>query len=465
MLAALRAKASADTVPLTPLSRDQLDPWLASQPPSVGSWLAATAFAAEPGRVALIPNAEGRLARVVVGVAADDHLWAYAALPTTLPPGSYRIEREFDPQQGAQVALGWALGAYSFTRYRSTQDKAPAQLIWPRGTDRSGVERASDAITLVRDLINTPAADMGPAELAEVASDLAEEFEGSLQVLVGDQLLEANYPAIHAVGRASPRAPRLIDLSWGRRSDPKVTLVGKGVCFDTGGLDLKTSGNMLLMKKDMGGAAHALGLARMVMMAGLPVRLRVLIPAVDNAVSGDALRPLDVIGTRKGLTVEVGNTDAEGRLILADALAEAATERPALLLDFATLTGAARVALGTDLPALFCNDDALAQSLTEAAAATQDPLWRLPLWQGYRKGLESKIADLSNVASHSYAGAIIAALFLESFVLPDVPWAHFDIMAWNPTPRPGRPEGGEAMTIRAAYAMIERRFGARVQTG
>jgi leucyl aminopeptidase len=298
---------------------------------------------------------------------------------------------------------------------------------------------------------------MGPAELAEAARGVARRFGGKVTVTVGEQLLKKNYPAIHAVGRAASRAPRLIDLRWqgpNAAKGPRITLVGKGVCFDSGGLDLKPASGMLLMKKDMGGAAHALGLAQWIMAAKLPVRLRLLIPAVENAVSGDAFRPGDVIATRKGLTVEIGNTDAEGRLVLCDALAEAVTESPDMLLDFATLTGAARVALGPDLPAMFCNDDKLAGLILRHGVAEGDPVWRLPLFKGYRQGLESKVADLNNISNSPYGGAITAALFLENFVSPGTRWAHFDVMAWNVATRPGRPEGGEAMGLRAVYAAI-----------
>jgi len=457
VLTTLRAKAGADTVPLTPLALGQFEPWLAGQPAASATWLKAIAFNGEPGRTALLPGPDGRLARVLVGVASFEDPWAFAGLPESLPPGSYEIDHDLTAPEATRAALGWALGSYAFGRYRKAE-KSFASLVWPRNADRPLVDRAASATFLVRDLINTPANDLGPAELADAARALAEEFEGQLKVTVGAELLEHNYPAIHAVGRASTRPPRLIDLTWGNRDHPRVTLVGKGVCFDSGGLDLKPSSAMLLMKKDMGGAAHALGLARMIMMAGLPIRLRVLIPAVENAVSGDAFRPLDVIRTRKGLTVEVGNTDAEGRLILADALAEAERDQPELILDFATLTGAARSALGTEIPALFSNNDALANELLAAAAATQDPLWRLPLWQPYRKQLDSRVADLNNVASHGYGGAILAGLFLESFVSATVPWAHFDLMAWNTKSRPGRPEGGDAMSLRAVYRVLENRF-------
>jgi len=458
LIATLRAKAAADTVPVTPLAKADLDGWLSLQPPAVAAWVRAVNFTAEAGATALLPGDDGRLGRVLVGVSAVDDLWAFAGLPGSLPPGSYRIDAELDRRAATRAALGWALGSYAFTRYKKS-GKDFAQLVWPQNADHGDVERAAAATWLVRDLVNMPAGDLGPAELAEAARALAEEFQADIKVIVGDDLLKKNYPAIHAVGRASPREPRLIDITWGRRDDPKVTLVGKGVCFDTGGLDIKPSSAMLLMKKDMGGAAHALGVARMVMMAGLPVRLRVLIPAVENVISGNAFKPQDVLKTRKGLTVEVGNTDAEGRLILCDALAEADAEKPALLVDFATLTGAARVALGTDLPALFANNEELAADLLAASEVASDSMWRLPLWQGYRKGLDSKVADIGNVTSHGFAGAITAALFLESFVSKETPWAHLDTYAWNGSARPGRPEGGEALGMRAVYALIEKRFG------
>jgi leucyl aminopeptidase len=316
------------------------------------------------------------------------------------------------------------------------------------------VRRIAEATALARDLINTPASDMGPAELVQAVRDAGRAHDAKVNVIEGDALLRRNFPTIHAVGRASARAPRLADLRWGARG-PRVTLVGKGVCFDSGGLDLKSSSNMKLMKKDMGGAAQVLGLATMVMDAKLPVRLRVLIPAVENSVSGNAMRPLDVITTRKGLTVEVGNTDAEGRLILCDALAEADRDKPDLIVDCATLTGSARVALGTELPALFSSDDGLAARLLEIGLREQDPLWRLPLHGPYRSQLDSKIADLNNVSESSYGGAITAALFLQSFVSKDTPWMHIDMMGWNLRARPGRPVGGEVMGMRALYALIE----------
>jgi leucyl aminopeptidase len=378
--------------------------------------------------------------------------------PGRLPEGSYRIDPEPATPEATRVALGWALGAYAFTRYRKP-GRPPAELIWPARADRGHVERTARASTLVRDLVNTPAEDMGPAELAQEAGAMARRLGMTARFIEGEGLLEKNFPLIHAVGRASTRAPRLIDLSWGKAAHPHVTLVGKGVCFDTGGLDLKNDAGMKLMKKDMGGAAHALGLAQMIVEAKLKVRLRVLVPAVENAVSGNAMRPLDVIKSRKGLTVEIGNTDAEGRLILADALTEASRDKPALLIDFATLTGAARVALGPELPALFSNDDAVADELARHAASEADPLWRLPLWQPYRKRLDSRVADLNNVSDGPFAGSITAALFMQDFIEPGIPWVHFDLFAWNPYGRPGRPEGAEAQAIRAVYALIAARYG------
>jgi leucyl aminopeptidase len=363
-----------------------------------------------------------------------------------------------DGAEPTRLALGWALATYAFARYHA-KPASGAALVWPAGADRGRVERLARAAFLARDLTNTPAGDLGPEELAQAAVRVAEEGGACHRVIVGDDLLGENYPTIHAVGRASTRPPWLVDLVWGDPAAPKVTLVGKGVCFDTGGLDLKPASGMRLMKKDMGGAAIVLGLAQAIMDARLPVRLRVLLPCVENSVSGNAMRPMDIIRTRKGLTVEIGNTDAEGRLILCDALAEASTETPQLLIDMATLTGAARVALGPELAALFCNDDKLAAALLDAADAEEDPMWRMPLWRPYRKMIDSKIADLNNVSEGPHAGAITAALYLQEFVEPGIPWAHLDVMAWNPQSRPGRPEGAEATALRALYAHISRRFG------
>ncbi|MEE8272374.1 MAG: leucyl aminopeptidase family protein [Alphaproteobacteria bacterium] len=443
-------------VPITAVTKTGLEDWLARQDDRTVGWLSATDFKAEPGAIALLPAADGALAGVLLGIEDGGDNWSHGGLPFTLPAGTYRLDGDGD---GDAAALAWALGGYRFGRY-SAAPREPAQLVWPQRADRAAVERAASATFLVRDLVNMPAGDMGPGDLAAAAEQLAGEFDARIAVLTGDELLANNYPAIHAVGRASARAPRLIDLTWGPPDAPKVTVVGKGVCFDSGGLDLKPSRGMLIMKKDMGGGAHALGLARMVMMANLPVRLRMLVPAVENMVAGNAFKPLDVLPTRKGLTVEVGNTDAEGRLVLCDALAEADDQNPALLLDFATLTGAARVALGAELPAMFCNDEATSRALLAAAEGAADPLWRLPLWRPYAKELKSTVADLGNVGEGGLAGAITAALFLQRFVSDSTPWVHLDIFAWNLADRPGRPKGGEAMALRAAFALIENRFGA-----
>lgn len=447
-------------VPLVAITKAGLAAWRESAPPAERDWAAATGFTGEAGKLALLPDTEGRLGRVLVGVPEGEAaMWAFAGLSESLPPGKYRIKTLPEGGDPTRMALGWALGIYAFDLYRKKQkESGGAALVWPKGADRALVERLAGAVCLARDLINTPASDLGPAELADAAVQVAESLGAEHRVVTGDALLSQNYPTIHAVGRASTRAPRLVDIRWGDASAPKVTLIGKGVCFDSGGLDLKTASGMKMMKKDMGGAAIILGLAQAIMSARLPVRLRVLLPLVENAVSGNAMRPLDVVKTRKGLTVEIGNTDAEGRLILCDALAEASTEKPALLVDIATLTGAARVALGPELPALFCNDDDAAAGLLAAGAAEDDPLWRMPLWRPYRRLLDSKVADLNNVSDGPHAGAITAALYLQEFVDPGIAWAHIDVMAWNARSRPGRPEGAEAQTLRALYAHIAERF-------
>jgi leucyl aminopeptidase len=455
------SRANAKTLPITPVARKDYKRWLGEQPKSTQNWLKSIEFDPDAGQVALIPNRDGGLARVVLGLGGETGaamIWPVAMLPGKLPKGRYEIDVELDPEAADATALGWALATYQFNRYRKKPPEPLPTLVWPAKADRAGVERARNATFLVRDLINTPAGDLGPAELAEQAVAVAAEHDAEVQVIVGEDLLAANYPAIYAVGKGSPREPRLVDVRWGDEDAPKLTLVGKGVVFDTGGLDIKTSGNMKLMKKDMGGAAMMLGLAQMVMAAGLPVRLRLLLPIVENSVSGEAYRPLDVLDTRKGLTVEVGNTDAEGRLILSDALFEGDSEQPDLLIDFATLTGAARVALGTDLPALFSNDDEVAAAILAAGEQVDDPLWRMPLFRGYRRQLESKVADLNNISNSPYGGAISAALFLQEFVGKQTKWVHVDAMGWNLAAKPGKPLGGEAMGMRAVFRMLERRY-------
>ena len=419
-------------------------------------WLEQTGFEVRPGRVVLLPDGNGKLSRVLVAVDAADPLAALAGLPFALPEGRYHLVDEGVLADTRQAALGWALGAYRFDRYRKP-GRAPAVLAVP-APDLAALAPLVEATARVRDLVNTPTEDMGPEQLADAVKQLAKAHKAKLREWVGDELLKANFPTIHAVGRASHRAPRLVELSWGKGSDPKLVIVGKGVCFDTGGLDLKPSDGMRNMKKDMGGAAHAIALAGLVMQAQLPVRLTLLVPAVENAVAGNAMRPGEVITTRAGHTVEVDNTDAEGRLILCDAIAYGAEQQPDLLLDFATLTGAARVALGPDLPGLFANDDAAAEALLEAGRAVADPLWRLPLWRPYRKLLESSIADFANAGPSRHAGAITAALYLERFVPDGLSWLHLDTYAWNDADRPGRPRGGEAMGLRAAFAFLQGRY-------
>jgi len=449
-------------IPIAALTKAEFPAWLERAPERERNWLASIGFSAEAGKHALVPGETGRLARVLVGLGdgadAEGRMWTLAGLPAVLPEASYRLNAVPGGADPTNLALGWALATYVFARY-STKTRPAAALVWPADADRGRVERLAAAVFLARDLANTPAGDLGPEELAGEAVGVAKAAGARHRVIVGDDLLAENYPTIHAVGRASTRPPRLVDIVWGDPAAPKVTLVGKGVCFDSGGLDLKTASGMRLMKKDMAGAAIVLGLAQAIMDAGLPVRLRVLLPCVENAVSGNAMRPLDIVRTRKGLTVEIGNTDAEGRLILCDALAEASTEKPELLVDMATLTGAARVALGPELAALFCNDEELAQGLLEAAEAEEDPMWRMPLWRPYRKMIDSKIADINNVSESPHAGAVTAALYLQEFVDPQIPWAHLDVMAWNPQSRPGRPEGAEATALRALYAHITQRFG------
>jgi leucyl aminopeptidase len=448
-------------VAIEPVTKNGFKDWLKKRRAADRAWIEENGFTAKPGRFIALPSARGGIGTIVLCVHEGPDIWSWGDLSTKLPVGRYRVEGRQTPLQASAAALGWALGSYRFTRYLKPGRKL-AELVWPTGADRGRVTRLLESVFLVRDLINTPAEDMGPPHLADAARDVAKKYGAKFRVTVGDELLKKGYRTIHAVGRASTRPPRLIDLSWGT-AGPKIALIGKGVCFDSGGYDLKQSAGMLQMKKDMGGAAHALGLARLIMDAKLPVRLRVLLPAVENLVAGNAFKPLDIIKTFKGLTVEIGNTDAEGRLILCDALAEADNDRPDLMIDFATLTGAARVALGTDLPALFANDDDIAERILAAGRMVDDELWRLPLYQPYAKGLESKLADLNNVSSSGQGGAISAALFLEAFVSKETKWVHIDLMASNGTARPGRPVGGEAMGLRACYAMIEEWVGERTK--
>ncbi len=458
MLNYLTTRRSASAVPLYLFpGKSSFKPWLKEQPLTVQNWVAATGFQALAGEVCCLPDAQGRLHAALAGATDLSEPWQASKLPAALPKTRYSVETSLSDEQASAVALGWALGTYRFDRYKSNK-RSFATLVWPNNADRARVEALVTAIGQGRDWINTPAEDMTPQTLAQVARDLAEKFGASYREVVGEALLEQNYPCIHAVGRAAAVAPRLIDFSWGSDTHPKVTLVGKGVCFDSGGLDLKPAEAMKLMKKDMGGAATVLAVASAVMQLGLGLRLRVLIPAVENAVSGNAFRPLDVLRTRKGLTVEVGHTDAEGRLVLSDALAEADEEVPELLIDVATLTGAARVALGTGLPALFSSSDEAAAQLMEAGTAVHDPLWRLPLHRPYRRLLDSKVANLSNVSNGPYAGAITAALFLQEFVTKTPNWMHIDTMAFNLDSQPGRPYGGEVFGLQALVRLLSRRY-------
>ena len=425
--------------------------------PSVGVRFAlAAGFAARPGQLALLPDATGALAGAVYGRDPHDPM-AMGKLATLLPAGRYRFANSTPEPELAALAV--RLGLYRFDRFK-TNSAAQPSFVAPDGVDAARLERIVGAINMGRDLINRPANDLGPEALEQAVVELAKEFGAKIKITRGKALLKANLPLIHAVGRAGSQAPRLVDFIWGPSSAPKITLVGKGVTFDTGGLDIKPASAMEIMKKDMGGAATALALARMIMASGLKIRLRVLIPIVENSIAGNAFRPGDILTSRKGLTVEIGNTDAEGRLILADALALADEEAPELMFDFATLTGAARVALGPDLPPFYTDDEALAGAIAAQAKAVADPLWRLPFWRPYEAMIEAKIADLTNSPGSAFAGSITAALFLRRFVAKARAYAHFDIYAWNPKPRAYGPEGGEVQGARALFALLEKNYGA-----
>lgn len=429
--------------------------WL-QRHPAHAPWLTACDYRGEPGSYVVLPPSAGETTAVLATPAEGESTWALGALPLTLPEGRYALAEE---APDAPAALGWALGAYQFGRYK-TPRRTPARLALNEGAQRDEVEQLAQAAYLARDLINTPAEDLGPEQLVDVARNIAVRFGATIETHLGDALLAGGYPTIHLVGRSSPRPPALIDLRWGDPDAPKLTLVGKGVCFDTGGLDIKTHDGMFEMKKDMGGAAIVLGLAQALMAAATRVRLRVLVPAVDNAVSGLAMRPRDIVRTRAGKTVEVGFTDAEGRLVLCDALTEACTEQPDLVIDVATLTGSAKATLGSELQAVFSDDDELAQALVQTGFEVGDPLWRLPIWRPYRRRIDTALADFSNVAKGLFADAIVATLFLSEFVPRTQRWAHLDVMAMNSLARPGRPEGGEATGLLTLYTYLRRRYGA-----
>ena len=441
--------------PITLLNKLDYEGWKAEQSDAVVYWLTSTSYKGEG--LSLIPGQDNGLGEALFVSDNIADFFACGELVNQLPAGDYKPNTT-DKEILRSLAISWGLSAYEFQLYKESKKTFPVLCL----EDESIVKEAQsfiDGVYLTRDLINTPASDMMPEHLSKQAQDLANKHGAQFSEIVGDELLKENYPTIHAVGRASVHAPRLLDLRWGDEKNPKVTLVGKGVCFDSGGLDLKPSNAMRLMKKDMGGSAHVLGLASIIMANNLAVNLRVLIPAVENAVSGNAFRPGDVLTTRKGMTVEVDNTDAEGRLVLCDALDEASSEKPEIILDFATLTGACRVALGTELPGFFCNDQEVANSLLSCGIKTQDPVWQLPLHKPYRELLKSDVADIANCATTPFGGAITAALYLQEFILHETPWVHFDVMAWNNRKLPGRPVGGEAMGVRAVYDYLKERFG------
>lgn len=449
-MAEAKPAEGAASLPLHAVKGDDLPAFLAALPDATAAFLRASGFAARPGEIALLPNENG-LAGAAIGIGKEVSPWHFGSAAWALPAGS-RWHLAGSLSAPAQAVLGWHLGAYRWLHHKH-HDRRPAELVLPPGCEESMM--IAEAICAARDLINMPAAELGPQQLAEVAAGLAQRHGGRADI-IADEALSEGFPCMAAVGAGSSRKPHLAILHWeGDAQGPLIALCGKGVCFDTGGLDIKPSSAMLRMKKDMGGAAVMLAVAEMVMRAQLPIRLLVLIGAVENAVSGHAMRPMDVLRTRKGLRVEIGNTDAEGRLVLCDLLQFATEQKPAVILDAATLTGAARVALGPDLPALFSNDDALAEGLLRAGLTVQDPLWRLPLHDGYDAWLDSPFADLSNVSQKPMAGAVTAALFLRRFVPEGQAWAHLDVYAWNDATRPGRPEGGEVQSARAIFKMLQ----------
>ncbi|HEX4377095.1 MAG TPA: leucyl aminopeptidase family protein [Steroidobacteraceae bacterium] len=461
----ISSQDASASLPIWLVGESSLGQLLQTLPSAQAAWVRSSGYGAERHKLLLLPGSDGQLGGALWGLGGtrdlnELSLWDAASLPDRLPAGTYRIATELPPAVATQLALGWVLGSYRFGHFRGNAPKPAVvnALVAPGGADVDYAHAAAQAMALARDLINTPANALGPAELAAAARSLVERFGGDIVVHSGDGL-SREYPLIAAVGAGSSREPYLVDCRWRRPGAARVTLVGKGVCFDSGGLDLKPPSSMLLMKKDMGGAACVLGLAQLLLQLRAPIDLRVLIPAVENSVSGNAYRPGDVWKSRKGLTVEINNTDAEGRLVLADALTDADAEKPDLLIDMATLTGAARTALGPDIPAVFGTDDPLAQELCRLGRLHNDPLWQLPLWQAYDDELSSRVADLSNVSSSSFAGAIFGALFLKRFVTMTPRWLHLDLYAWNPKERGGRPMGGEAQCVRAVYQLIRQLYG------
>ena len=450
----ISTEATANTTPIVSVLTQDFAQFADKQSPKVRSWLAVSGFSAKPHTYALLPNDQGGIEKVVVGISNENDIFALSHLPFALPNSHYQLADETLSDYAA--ALSWQLGSYQFSRYKKTP-KSASTLVFQPSAHIDDATKMADAIALTRDLVNTPTEDMGPADLADISRKMAQEHGGDYREIVGDDLLRENFPAIHAVGRASHRAPRLIEIVWGNPAHPRIAVIGKGVCFDTGGLNIKGADGMRQMKKDMGGAAHAIALAHLIMQTKLPLRLHMLVPAVENAIAGNAYRPGEIVSTRAGLKIEIGNTDAEGRVILADALALAAESKPALIIDFATLTGAARVALGPELPATFANDDSWFDKLNAAAKATQDPIWRMPLWQPYHDMIKSNIGDIINTGGPQ-AGAVTAALFLERFIPAGQAWIHIDTFSWNLKARPGRPDGGEALSLRATFEMLKTTF-------
>jgi leucyl aminopeptidase len=449
-------KSDARRQPLHLLNRDTLPAWRQQQTAATKAWLELNNFDATAGSALVLPPSDGGVASAVVGVGDALDPFSYAHAPYALPAGDWRADAALDPAVRAALQLGWGLGAYRYDRFRAPP-RAPARLVI-ESLDPETADLLA-ACLRVRDLVNTPTDSLGPDELEHIVRGIGEQHGATVDAITGGELLTRNFPAIHAVGRASHRKPRLIDLRWGDPAHPRVVIIGKGVCFDTGGLNVKVGEGLRNMKKDMGGAAHAIALAELIMARQLPLHLTLLVPAVENAIGPESYRPGDVIATRKGLHVEIDNTDAEGRVILGDAITYAAEQSPQIILDFATLTGAARTALGPDLPALFANDDALAQQWIDAGSQLRDPIWRMPLWRPYLRYLTSSVADLANSGPSRMAGSISAALYLECFVPQQQPWAHLDVYSWNDNDRPGRPAGGEAQGLRSAFAMLKTRFG------
>lgn len=461
---ALGKTKSKNAVALWPVTAEDFDKWRKSLSPAHKTWLDQADFRAKAAQVLKFPGPDGKISAVAVGLGTKEDMphadgWAFSAAFAALKDGTYYIDADLEDHDATLAAFGWAMAHYKFDRYLEKKNPKPPRLVLPENADGKLVNILLRASCLVRDLVNIPADDMGPDNLADAVKAVAKNFKATVTVTTGDALLKKGFNTIHAVGRAAEKAPRLIDMNWGKKNAPRLTLVGKGVCFDTGGLDIKISPYMLLMKKDMGGAAHALALAQMIMEAGLDVRLRLLIPAVENNIAGNAFRPGDIIRTYKGTTVEVGNTDAEGRLVLCDALTLGSEDKPDLMIDFATLTGAARVAVGADIYPFFTDNADFASQLPEHASQAGEEVCRLPLYTPYAELLNSPIADLNNVGNDSMAGALTAALFLKHFVADPTRWAHFDIYAWNRSTRPGRPKGGEAMALRSVFSYLYKRYG------